>query len=131
MILDRFLIAEEGLRNISKCGKPIGFELKVNLCYYHGIFLSLLEWIEIVVDGEKFTTKDMLFTVHDYTFDFDEMPFIRDERWEFGEQATLTIVKDGGLASGKHKVEAAQQLNISYMPMGILTKDRKVLELQS
>ena len=130
MILDRFLIAEDGLKNVTKNGKTVGFEMKVNLCYYHGIYLSLINWFKISVDGENFTNKDMLFTVHDYTFDFDELPFIRDERWEFGEKATLTIFKEGGLASGRHKIDAAQQLNISYIPLGMNATDSKTLELE-
>jgi hypothetical protein len=130
MILDKYLISKNGFRNTIENGKTVGFELRVNISYYHGIFLSLVNGFEINVDGEKFTNKNMIFTVHDHSYDFDEMPFIRDARWEFGEEATLTIKKPGGLSKGKHKINASESLNISYFPTPLTSQDSKTLELE-
>jgi hypothetical protein len=67
--------------------------------------------------------RDVLkFTVSGGTFTLDEMETVTFFRWEFGEKATLTINKPGGLAAGAHKVEAYVLLRISYMPWRSYTK---------
>ncbi len=52
-----------------------------------------------------------------------------DDRWEFGEEGTLTVLKPGGLTPGDHKVNLEDRLRISYLPWLLVGKDSKVLTL--
>jgi hypothetical protein len=38
-------------------------------------------------------------------------------RWKFGQFATITVLKEGGLDKGKHHIKATQTIAPSYMPM--------------
>jgi hypothetical protein len=42
-----------------------------------------------------------------------------DYRWEFGDYATVTVLKEGGLAKGTHHINALQVIAPSYMPFQI------------
>lgn len=42
-----------------------------------------------------------------------------DYRWEFGEFATVSVLKEGGLEKGKHHIYAEQIIAPSYMPFQI------------
>ena len=39
-----------------------------------------------------------------------------DLRWEFGEFAVFTVLKEGGLAAGKHHIDTEITICPSYMP---------------
>jgi hypothetical protein len=49
----------------------------------------------------------------------DELGKAEKARWPFGEPATLTILKSGGLQPGLHDVEVVETINPSYVPKGL------------
>jgi hypothetical protein len=63
------------------------------------------------------------------TYRLDEMETVYDDRWNFGEKAKIIVLKQGGLAPGKHRIDFATRLRISYLPMVPTTKDSKELML--
>lgn len=111
MMYEKYMLCKDSLANVED-----GFELKVRIPYYRGVPLSCVEDFIVEVDGEKFTGSDISFTVSGGTFSLDEMPTITFFRWEFGEKATLTVKKPGGLAPGAHKVSVDSLVRVSYMP---------------
>ena len=52
--MEREVIQSVGFRNIKEDGKVTGFQFKVRLPYYRGIFLSQLRPGTLYVDGERF-----------------------------------------------------------------------------
>jgi hypothetical protein len=52
-----------------------------------------------------------------------------EDRWEFGEEGIVTVLKPGGLKKGLHKIEMEDTLRISYLPFLLIGADNKVLEL--
>ena len=40
-------------------------------------------------------------------------------RWEFGDYATVSVKKEGGLSKGSHHIKALQIIAPSYMPFQI------------
>jgi len=128
-MFDQYLICEEGFSNVLQNGKPAGFQLNVRITYYRGVALSLVEGFEIRVDGKKYERDQVRFSVRDRSFTFSEMETAVNDRWEFGEIATLTIPEPGGLAPGKHEIEVFEHLRISYLPWPSITGDKKVLTL--
>ena len=128
-MFDRYLICEDGFANVFEDGKVAGFQLKVRITYYRGVALSLVEGFDVTIDGKKYRRDRMRFSVGDRSFTLDEMETAVNDRWEFGEPATLTIFEPGGLAPGKHEIEVFEHLRISYLPWPSVTGDKKTLAL--
>jgi hypothetical protein len=116
-MFDRHMIVDDSLRNVSgDGGAPTGFAVDVRMPYYRGLGLSMVEDVALTVDGEPCDRAAMTFTVHGNTYTFDEMETEYDDRWEFGEVATVTVERPGGLERGEHTVVNEQRLRISYLP---------------
>ncbi|MFS0778264.1 DUF6379 domain-containing protein [Neobacillus sp. 3P2-tot-E-2] len=125
-MFEQYMVCEDGFRNVVKDGDVVGFEVKLRVPYYRGIALSLINSIDLLVDGVSFSHDDMVFSVETGSFPYNELSTVINNRWEFGEKAILFVKKQGGLAEGIHKVHAVVNLRISYLPwpnIGVDTKD--------
>ena len=123
-MMDKLMIVEDSLQNVDG-----GFAFLGRLPYYRGLGLSMIEDIQVTVDGEVIARENIRFSVRGKTYTLDEMETVYDDRWNFGEKATIIVLKAGGLAPGKHKIEFATRLRISYLPMVPTTRDTKELAL--
>lgn len=117
----RYMFNPEGFKNVVENNKVIGFQFDFKIQYYRGVTLSIIRNIEVNVDGEEFNREDIRFTLEGDTFTLDEMETVITYRWKYGQYATVTVLKDGGLSKGKHHIKATQTIAPSYMPM-ILVK---------
>jgi len=129
-MFDRYLIGEDGFRNVAEGGKTIGFQLDVRIAYYRGLGLSMVEGFDVTVDGRQFPREENLFTVRGRTFNFKQMETEYDERWEMGEVAQVTVPLAGGLGAGHHEVSLVEFLRVSYVPVITTGRDKKTLTLQ-
>ena len=70
-MLEREVIQSVGFRNIKENGKVTGFQFKIRLPYYRGIFLCQLRPGTLFVDGERFEKEDIVWNVSgkDYTYE--------------------------------------------------------------
>jgi Domain of unknown function (DUF6379) len=102
---------------------------KMILPYYRGLGLSMVEDIEVSVDGEPVARDAIRFSVRGKTYTLDEMETVYDDRWNFGEKALITVLKDGGLQPGSYRIGFGTRLRISYLPMVPTTRDTKELAL--
>lgn len=105
-------------KNVESEGKTVGFSFQFKLQYYRGITLSIIRDIAVTVDGEKIPREDVRLTVNGETFTLEQTRTVISPlyRWEFGEYATVTVLKDGGLTKGKHHISVLQHIAPSYMP---------------
>ncbi len=115
-MLEREMIQQHGFRNVSNHGATTGFQLKIRIPYYRGVWASLLEGADLAVDGEEFSRNDILWTIGDRTLTLAELEASTDIRWPFDEPAVLTVPKPGGLAIGLHDVQVKLAWRASYMP---------------
>jgi hypothetical protein len=113
---DKHIIFDNSLRNVVAGKEVTGFSIGARLPYYRSQTLSGIEDIVITVDGAKAPRASVRFSVRGKTWSLDEMETVVDERWEFGEVATVTVLQPGGLSPGKHEVSAMVQQRISYLP---------------
>lgn len=113
----RHMYKPDGFKNVEADGKIIGFQFDTRIQYYRGVTLSIIRNIEVCVDGEEFKREDIRFTLEGDTFTLDEMETVISYRWKFGQFATITVLKDGGLAKGKHHIKSTQTIAPSYMPV--------------
>lgn len=129
---EKYMICTDGFENVYEDGKIIGFNVRIRIPYYRGIRLSLIDDIRVKVDGEPVLREDLRFTTSSgYTFTMKEMETVTKYRWEYGEKAKLTVLKPGGLAAGKHKIEVTVFLRISYMPKGSFSVAEAELEMKA
>lgn len=107
-----------GFKNLERDGKITEFQFQFKLQYYRGITLSIIRDIGVWIDGEQVRREDLLFSVNGEDFTLEEMRTVTDPdyRWEFGEWATVKVLKDGGLKPGNHHIKAVQIVAPSYMP---------------
>lgn len=113
----RNMFNPQGFKNTVADGQKIGFQFDFKIQYYRGVTLSIIRNIEVWVDGQGFSRSDIHFTIQGETFTLEEMRTVIDYRWRFGEWATVTVLKEGGLPYGKHHIKATQTIAPSYMPM--------------
>lgn len=128
-MMDNKMICTEQFENYVEGGEVKGFAFLGRLPYYRGLGLSMVEDIQVSVDGEKVAREDVRFSVRGKTYTLDEMETVYDDRWNFGEKARIIALKPGGLAPGNHRIEFAVRMRVSYLPFVPTTKDAKELAL--
>jgi len=126
-VFDQYIVCEENFRTRDD-GRPGGV-VEVRMPYYRGLALSMVEAVDLTLDGTRVPADRTTFTVHGNTYRFDELPTVTDDRWEMGERAELAFETDQPLAAGEHDVAVAVRLRISYMPVPGGGRDRKRLLL--
>ena len=115
-VLEFPIIQGRGFRNVVEDGRVTGFSFRLRNPNYRGGPASMLDGIEVVVDGERIPDHVPLWTLQGRTFTLDELRASTDVRWQLDEPATITVPKPGGLSVGVHRLEATVYLRRSYFP---------------
>lgn len=126
-MFDKYMICEDGYGNVQQDGRSVGFAFQARLPYYRGIGLSMVEDIGVAINGQPVDRQDIRFSVRGRTWTLDEMETEYVERWNFGEKALVTVMRDGGLPPGPHKVQLSERIRVSYLPFVPTTRDTKEL----
>ncbi|GAB2631746.1 hypothetical protein GCM10027035_27470 [Emticicia sediminis] len=104
-----------------------GFQIGARLPYYRGVSLSMVEEIEVSVDGETLPQNAVSIMIDGRTYNFQERENETADRWEMGDVATLSIEKAGGLSKGEHTIGLKINLRIGYMPFpSIRVSEKKI-----
>jgi len=128
-MFDKYMICEDGFENVMTDGRAVGFAFLARLPYYRGIGFSMVEDVAVTVDGEAVPRDAVRVTKSGRSWTLDEMETEYTERWNFGEKVRIVVMKDGGLAPGRHALTLAERLRISYLPFVPTTRDSKELEI--
>ena len=128
-MFDQYIVCEDSLR-AREDGAPGGV-VDVRMPYYRGLGLSMVEAVDLELDGRRVPVERTTFTVHGNSYSFDELPTKVDDRWEMGERAHLGFTTDEPLTPGEHDVAVSVRLRISYMPVPGGGRDRKRLTLDA
>jgi Domain of unknown function (DUF6379) len=112
----KYYLPYRGFKNVRQGSAITGFQLELFSAYYRGVYLTLIEDVEVTVDGETFKRDQIAFSVEGRSYAIDELNNQTDKRWQWNEPATITVKKPGGLKPGMHSVEATAAIRISYMP---------------
>jgi hypothetical protein len=115
-MFNKYMILTREFRNVTRDNQVAGFQVKVRIPYYRGVVLSLIDTVQLTVDGEQFPVEKMTFSVGGRTYKFNELEKVTDVEWFFGDPATLTAEKAGGLATGMHTVQVGIGIRKSYWP---------------
>ena len=122
-MFDEMIIREGSVRNVVDAdGAVTGFSFATHMPYYRGLGLSMIEVPEVAVDGVAVSEEDLRFTYNGVTRTFAELADVSDVRWELRTFATITVLRDGGLAAGEHEIFINLRLRVSYLP--VLSENR-------
>ncbi len=112
-MLETPMIQTRGFRN-----RPDGdgFELRLRLPYYRGLWTSLIEGATITVDGEGFTDDSIRWNIDGRSGSVSDLQTDTDARWPVDEPAVLHVRRTAPLDIGAHDVAAELRLRMSYIP---------------
>jgi len=123
-MFDDKMIVTDSLENVEE-----GFAFQARLPYYRGLGLSMVEEVAVTVDGEVVPRSDVSLELRGRRWTLDEMETEYGDRWNFGEKARVIVRRAQPLSPGKHRIELAERLRISYLPFVPTTKDAKELSI--
>jgi len=126
-MFDKYIVCEDSLRR--RPGDQPGGVVQVRMPYYRGLGLSMVEAVDLTLDGRPIPPERTTFTVHGNTYRVADLPTALDDRWEMGERADLEFATEHPLEAGEHEVAVAVRLRISYMPVPGGGRDTKRLTL--
>lgn len=115
-MLEREIIQSVGFRNMKEGDKITGFQFKIRLPYYRGVFLCQLRPGTLIVDGERFEKEDILWNVDGVDYTYEDMKTDMDTHWSVTKPAVLKVKKEGGLSQGFHDLTYGFCFTSSYMP---------------
>ena len=113
-MLEKYMVTTREFRNVAQNGALTGFQLKVRIPYYRGVFISMLDDFRITVDKELFPPEKLKFALGGRAYSLSELKGASNVHWDFGQTATLIASKPGGLSMGVHTVEVGILVRTSY-----------------
>jgi hypothetical protein len=111
-MLDTTMIQTRGFRN----REDGGFELRVRLPYYRGLWASLLEGASVTVDGLAYPAESVRWRLGGEEYTLSELTSSTALRWAVDEAATLIVPAKERLGIGFHDVAVDLRLRMSYIP---------------
>ena len=108
-------VVDNSLVNTLVNGKKLGYEFQIRLSYYRGHYLSCIEELTIVVDGEEVKANDINFCLNGKEFTMGQIPYLISEFWNCNEAATIKVYLPGGLEDGEHNIDVTLLLRNAYM----------------
>jgi hypothetical protein len=108
------MLTNREFRNVSENGKITGFQVRVRVPYYRGVFLSMIDDFRVTVDGELFGPDKIKFSLGGPAYTLDDLKNLPDIMWPFGQFGKLIVSKPGGLPLGTHTVNVKMLVGTSY-----------------
>ena len=114
--MEKQVIQSVGFRNTKENGEVTGFQFKVRLPYYRGIFLSQLRLGNVIIDGEEIGPENVTWVVNEEEYTREEMSVDFHTHWNVTSPAVVKVKKPGGLSQGYHDLTYGFSFSSSYMP---------------
>lgn len=115
-MLERTHIQSTGFRNIGPQGARTGFAVRLRQANYRSSRLSLIEGVDITVDGVLYPAEHNLFQLGDTKYTQAELNAATQTRLYVGDYFTVIVPKAGGLTRGVHLVGSAIRYRHPYFP---------------
>ncbi|NDY91860.1 C-glycoside deglycosidase beta subunit domain-containing protein [Ideonella livida] len=116
-MLERFLVQSRGFANTGPQGARTGFELLLRLPSYRGLRASLVDGVDVTVDGERFDHTLNHYVLQGRRLDLAALREASDLRWPLDQPACIQVDRPGGLAAGVHEVTVGVRIRQSYIPI--------------
>lgn len=119
-MFDNNVFKKDSLKNTVVEGETVGFELETFITYYRAIPLSMVDDIQVKVDGEQVARETITCSPNGQDwFTLDEMETVTTYKWEYDVPLKIRMAKEGGLSSGEHEVELTVITRTAYIPIPI------------
>lgn len=120
-MFDGYAFTPGSFRQVTQDGEVVGFEMDTRIPYYRGIPLSMVDEVRVLVDGEAVPSQDIRFTADAgaHWFTLEEMWTVASMRWEYRNEATVRVLRQGGLPAGEHEITLYIRVRVAYIPMPI------------
>jgi hypothetical protein len=112
-VLDVPMIQTRGFRNHPDGS---GFQLRLRLPYYRGLWTSLIDGASVTVDDEHYPAETITWTIDGHDYSLEDLQASVDGRWPVDVPAVLAVPRDKPLSIGFHDVTAELRLRMSYIP---------------
>lgn len=112
--LDQILLEEQTITNYMVEGIILGYEFKIRYPFWRGTYLSCIEKLEVVIDQEVLSQDNIFLTLNGKKFLLEQLKDFYKEYWYVLEDATVTVIKKGGITKGLHEVSVTLQHRIPY-----------------
>lgn len=99
-------------------GKQQGFSFDMQLAYYRGHYLSDIDCMEVLVDGEKMPQEGVTLELNGKEFTTYQFAHAETEFWSQAAIARVNVLKRGGLSAGEHTLTLNLMLRVPYMAIG-------------
>jgi hypothetical protein len=116
-MLERNLVQSSGFRNTGPEAARTGFEFRLRLPSYRGLRASLVDGVDVSVDGEKFGFEANRYSLGGREFTLSQLREAVEVRWPLDEAGIVRVVKQGGLAVGVHEITVSVRVRQSYIPI--------------
>ncbi|MFG6279685.1 DUF6379 domain-containing protein [Microbacterium sp. 5K110] len=115
-MLERDLIQSIGVRNVTENGVTTGFQFRLRMPNYRGVWGSLIDGVDVSVDSLSWDREVPRWTLQGRDFTIAELRMSTDVRWQLDEAAIITVPHSGGLAVGVHTLAVDIALHAPYIP---------------
>lgn len=115
-MLERTHIQSTGFRNVGPEGARTGFEVRLRQANYRSSRLSLIEGVDITVDGVVYPAQSNCYRFGDREYTLAEMNEETQVRLYIGDYFTVIVPREGGLTRGVHLVSSAIRYRHPYFP---------------
>ena len=120
-MFDGYIFTPDSFLPYAEDGVTVGFEIDTRIPYYRGIPLSMVDEVRILVDGEAVAPSSIRFSADGgaHWFTLEEMWTVASMRWEYKNEATVRVLRPGGLPRGEHEITLYIRVRVAYIPVPI------------
>jgi Domain of unknown function (DUF6379) len=115
-VLERSHVQSTGFRNVGPVGARTGFEVRIRQPNYRGTRLSLIEGVDLTIDGIEYAAETSRIRVGDREYSHAEMAAATEVRFQVGTYLTVIVAKPGGLTPGVHQIASSIRYRHPYFP---------------
>lgn len=112
------VVCDDSLKHLYVNGKKAGCQFDVRLSYYRGHFLSVIDRLEVEIDGEKIPQEAISFCLGDEEYGIAQLHDLVSVFWPIAEPATIKVLKKGGFTAGEHDINFILYFRSPYMIVG-------------
>lgn len=127
-MFDQYMLVENTLTNRFENGKSF-IQVGIRFPHHCGIWVSIIEKIELSIDGRNMPEDDMYLILHDNEYKVTELEAEYEDRWNFSEIALLRIMNQTLSGEGFHDLELMIGLRVSFLDWLLTGSNKKRMKL--
>lgn len=115
-MLQRTIIQSRGCKAVTLENGQSAVQFQLRNPNYRGVQASLIDGIEITLDGQSYSHEKALWTLQGETHDLESLRKTIDLRWQLDEVAIITLPIETHLVAGVYELEVVIFIRRPYIP---------------